>query len=170
MFNKIIGHENYSVSNLGEVKNDSTGRILKQANHSHGYKNIQIGKGNTKYIHRLVAGAFIPNPENKPEVNHKDGNKQNNNVDNLEWVTSSENKQHAESNGLVNHSMAQKKAVSKSSSRSNFENNKAIKIGIDEASEICEAYETGIFSYIEIANNLNVDKSTICVILKDSRC
>lgn len=58
----------------------------------------------TEYIHRLVALTFIPNIENKPEVNHKDGNKLNNYVDNLEWSTESENTKHAYQNGLCENS------------------------------------------------------------------
>ena len=54
------------------------------------------------YVHHLVAGAFIPNPMNKPFINHKDGNKLNNDISNLEWVTASENTQHAYESGLMN--------------------------------------------------------------------
>lgn len=70
---------------------------------SHGYYAVSIGKENSfspKYIHRLVAQAFIPNPNNLPCVNHKDGNKLNNHVDNLEWCTHRENTIHAHVNGL----------------------------------------------------------------------
>ena len=58
------------------------------------------GNKRTECIHRLVASHFIPNPDNKPQINHKDGNKANNHVDNLEWVTCSENSQHAHDTGL----------------------------------------------------------------------
>jgi len=75
------------------------GRIRKLQKAAYGYLAILLtnedGKRKNKKIHILVANAFIPNPLSLPEVNHKDGNKTNNNVENLEWVTSSENKYHA---------------------------------------------------------------------------
>ena len=70
---------------------------------NHGYQAVELCVDNHRYtvgVHRLVALAFIPNPDNKPEVNHKDRNRSNNNVDNLEWVTASENVAHAYRNGV----------------------------------------------------------------------
>jgi hypothetical protein len=70
---------------------------LKPQKHRGGYRFVTLckdGKTRTELIHRLVANAFLPNPEGKPQVNHKDGDKTNNAVDNLEWVTSSENGVH----------------------------------------------------------------------------
>lgn len=93
----------YSVSNTGRVRNDQTGKILK-ASKSDGYLviSISLGHGNMKRkrVHRLVAEYFIPNPENKPFVNHIDGKRDNDYVENLEWVTPSENMQHARKTGL----------------------------------------------------------------------
>lgn len=89
---KIEGFENYSVSNNGQVRNDKTGRILKTYKKPSGYIQVQMGRKTVpKYIHRLVAQAFIPNASNKPQINHKNGNKGDNRADNLEWVTASEN-------------------------------------------------------------------------------
>ena len=96
-FRKIPG-TNYSVSFCGIIKNDKTGRILKQTEKKDGYLLATLsinGKRKLMYVHRLVAIAFVPNPLGKREVNHKDGNKSNNGVPNLEWVTSSENTHHA---------------------------------------------------------------------------
>ena len=88
------GH--YQVSNFGRVKSIKFGkeRILKPVTNSSGYLLVELYKNNIKKkysVHRLVAEAFIPNPYNLPQVNHKDENKLNNNVDNLEWCTNEYN-------------------------------------------------------------------------------
>lgn len=94
---KEIGKTGYEVSDLGRIRHNN--RILAGSYHSDGYVFTNI-KGKQIPIHRFVASTFIPNPENKPEVNHKDGNKMNNSVENLEWVTRKENIKHAHDNNL----------------------------------------------------------------------
>lgn len=66
-------------------------RVLKPYIHTNGYVRINLGRGNRKYVHRLVAEAFICNPERKPQVDHVDGDRTNNVVGNLRWVTHKEN-------------------------------------------------------------------------------
>lgn len=81
----------YMVSSKGRVKNTKTGRVLKSRPNQKGYHLVGMGKGKTKAIHRLVAEAFIPNPENKPCVDHINTVRNDNRVENLRWVTYSEN-------------------------------------------------------------------------------
>ena len=113
IYKDITGYETlYQISNLGNIKSlpkgDGNGyreRLLKPEakNHNHTtYYRVSLSKdGKVKRyaVHRLVAEAFIPNPENKPFVNHIDNNGSNNNVENLEWCTHSENMQHSSNQG-----------------------------------------------------------------------
>lgn len=94
-------YQTYSISNFGRVKNDKTNLILKTWLDDKGYEVIRL---NSQYfkIHRVVAQAFIPNPNNLSQVNHIDGNKTNNIVDNLEWCSQSYNIRHADTCGLRN--------------------------------------------------------------------
>ena len=104
MEKQIENWNNYTINENGEVRNIKTKRILKQHKTNKGYLWVELynNKEHKKFsIHRLVAQAFILNPENKPQVNHKDGNKENNNVNNLEWVTNQENRNHAIKNNLT---------------------------------------------------------------------
>lgn len=94
MYRKIKGYENYSVSPEGVVLNDKYNRQLSQSITKEGYLVVELWSNNVgkKFsIHRLVAMTFIPNPENKPQVNHKDSDRRNNHIDNLEWATNLEN-------------------------------------------------------------------------------
>lgn len=101
----IEGYEGiYQVSNLGRVKRVTTGRILKGGKNKGGYLGVSLSKNSVisqQRIHRLVAETFIPNQENKPEVNHIDENKTNNKVSNLEWMTAKENSNHGTRNKRV---------------------------------------------------------------------
>ena len=97
IWKEINGYENYSVSSWGRVKNNLTGDVLYQEKHDKGYMRVDLFKEKQRHhlkVHRLVAQAFIPNPDGKPQVNHKDGNNRNNSYTNLEWVTDAENKAH----------------------------------------------------------------------------
>lgn len=116
MWKSINEYPDYYVSNFGRIKkknykaqknNNNVTKIIKPIKHTHEnntYLTIRAkNKYNnykTVYVHRLVAEAFIPNPQQKPCVNHIDGSKSNNNVNNLEWVTYSENMIHAKKYNL----------------------------------------------------------------------
>lgn len=108
VYTNVVGYEGlYCVSNDGDVKSvhaylrkptASVNTTLKQYKNRYGYMYVVLykdGKRKIRTIHQLVAQAFIPNPENKPQVNHINGDKTDNRVENLEWVTASENKLHS---------------------------------------------------------------------------
>lgn len=140
--------ELYQVSNLGNVKrirfinfrsNYLKNKLLKPIKHKNGYLVVGLtknGKTKIKAIHRLVAQTFIDNPKNKKYVNHIDGNKQNNKVDNLEWCTPSENQKHAYKLGLQKVSERQRKIAKK------------CMLGNKHACK-CKKGQTNIFDFIE---------------------
>ena len=101
---EVEGYTHYLVSDEGYVYSKLKGDLLSTLpNKQVGYLQVSLWKnnvGSSHYVHRLVAKAFIPNPLNLPQVNHIDGNRQNNHVTNLEWVTCSENSSHAVRTGL----------------------------------------------------------------------
>ena len=101
---KINRNSNYSINELGQIRNDSTGRMkTAYTNPANGYLTVDLYKDNKSHkvtVHRLLAEAFIPNPENKPCIDHKDGNRQNNALSNLRWAAYSENNSRFETNGV----------------------------------------------------------------------
>ena len=144
----------YHVSNFGRAKTKSaTGtRLLTIRKSKYGYcwVNVRIGEKTNHFLHRLVAKVFIPNPENKPEVNHIDGDKTNNCVNNLEWCTSSENKKHAVDTGLTTQG----------------EKNAKAKLTKDEVRRIVEMYrrseyELGVVTFSDLARKNNVTPGVI---------
>lgn len=161
----IIGYEGlYEISkNLDIVSKDRykkrkqteifiKGRVLKQSLDSWGYKQVSLYKDANKKsykVHRLIAAAFIPNPENKPCINHKNGIKTDNRVENLEWCTDKENFNHAiENNLIVNHG----------------ENNKFSKLTDEKIKEIFKLRDYGMTHY-EISKKFKVSRPVISNIL-----
>lgn len=154
--------DKYEVSNLGRFRNAKTKRIIKQTLNKTGYYGYcaTLGQRN-KYklfkIHRAVAESFIPNPNNYPMINHIDGNKLNNYVDNLEWCTNQYNIQHAVQMGLLDNSLSKLKELNKQ----NRKRIKGINIKTQQVIEFQSIQEAGKFlndqiktrHIVEVANN-----------------
>lgn len=166
----IIGYSDYKISNYGNIKSNEriikSGRgyglhkielkILKLIKNPDGYLVVNLYNNSLIKqfkVHRLVAHAFLSNIHNKPEVNHKDGNKQNNNVNNLEWNTYSENRKHAYKMGL--HSQK-------------GERNNASKITNNEVFSIFGLYYDGM-DQKSIAQIFNISCSNISLIINGKR-
>ena len=131
----IEGYEGiYQISSHGRVRSFKNGKIkiMKPRINDKGYNTACLrkdGKSKYKLVHRLVAEAFIPNNDGKPYVNHIDGNKLNNNINNLEWVTPSENTLHAISTGLLDITNFTQSMKGKKQSKEHIEKRK--KFGIN---------------------------------------
>lgn len=140
----------YLISDSGDVYSIKYDKLLKPRINISGYMEIEISINKKSYykgIHRLVAETFIPNPENKSEVNHIDANKQNNTIANLEWCTHAENMKHAAVNNLIRN-------VGKG------ENNPSNKYSESVIHEICKMLENGCGNKY-IAETLNVNKNLV---------
>ena len=158
---KSLG-ENYFINRKGQLYSEprmgSKGGILKEQNGEF-YKFYRVSvKGKTKNVltHRLLGECFIPNPENKPQINHIDGNKHNNSLDNLEWCTNQENIKHSIETGL------------KDLSFNKGENNSRSILDNQKVREIKNKLKSG-FRNIDLATKYNVSQQLICDIKKYRR-
>lgn len=151
---------NYEVLKDGTVISKWMNKPLKGHVQPTGYKRVTLvidGKPTHKYVHRLVAEKYLPNPENKKTVNHKDGNKQNNHVDNLEWCTYKENINHAYD--VLN--------VTNSSHNKGFDSIHS-KFNPKQIREMMELRRYGM-TYLGIAKKFGCSKSTVYAITNGQR-
>lgn len=162
----VVGYEGaYQISNLGRVRSLDRkvncchnsqrlhkGKIIIPFRSRPGYLRIELGtkKPRKHFVHRLIAKAFINNPENLPFINHKDGNKLNNDVSNLEWCDSLHNNRHAVTTGL---------------NKVFGENNNKSKLRDRDIVRIRELYSNRLFNQTELAKKYNVDPSLISQIV-----
>ena len=139
------------IENYGNIKVGSYGTIIGKRgemhpNNKNSKKYYRVHIGDKMYsVHRLVALVFIPNPNNFPEVNHKDGDKSNNKASNLEWVTGSQNVKHSVANGLS-----------------------TTKLKYDDVQNIKNLYASGKYTYYDLAEMYNVSYSNIGYVVRSN--
>lgn len=163
----VVGYEGrYEVSSLGRVKNVGDPRYLGLIMSAHkskvGYLRIGLSNGRKRRMitaHRLVALAFVPNPDGKPQINHKDGNKLNNHPSNLEWCTPREDRIHAVKHGLAATGLRHG-AYAKPESRRTGEKNGRAKLTESDVVRIRAMIAAGLGNK-EIAGQFNVSDATI---------
>lgn len=150
MINPVQRFKEIEIKEYGNIKVCKNGDVygkkgILKPNYSNSkhYARVHIGKHHYQ-LHRLVAEAWIPNPENKPQVNHINGNKKKNSVDNLEWVTNQENRIHAVKNNLS-----------------------SAKLSYEQTKEIKDLYKTGNYTYNDLAKIYNVSYSNIGYIIRN---
>ena len=159
---KIIeGFPKYLISNKGRIKILSTLEDKKVFVKDDGYiaTTLVNGKQSYKYVHRLVAEAFVKNKHNKPQVNHINGIKGDNRAENLEWVTPAENIRHAIDTGLLKYKKKEKEI--KNSRYSLGEEANVSKLTPEEVIEIRVLWEYREYKQTELADMFNVDPRTI---------
>lgn len=153
---------NYLISNKGNVKTVKTleNRILFTKDD--GYVSCTFtlnGKSYYKYVHRLVAEAFVSNPNNKGQVNHKNGIKNDNSVENLEWVTPSENIRHAIETGLLKYKKKEEEIKNRKFVQGEKVHNS--KATVEQVIEIRVLYETGEYKQSELAERFDLSYNII---------
>ena len=159
----------YLISNKGRIKILSTLEDKKLFVKDDGYVATTLGDGKQsyKYVHRLVAEAFIKNKHDKPQVNHINGIKGDNRAENLEWVTPAENIRHAIDTGLLKYKKKEKEI--KNSKYSLGEEANGSKLTPEEVIEIRVLWELREFKQVELAEKFGVDNSTINDIIRRKR-
>lgn len=155
---RIRSHRRYTrcVSKAGrEFQKLQGGGLMKLVEHNGGYLSVVFsaeGVRKSFLAHRVVAEAFIPNPNNLPWINHKDANKRNNAVDNLEWCTAQENYQHAAMLGLLPPKFGSEKGTAKLNEEVVFVIKKMIKLGFTNK-RLAEIFEVSTAPISYIRNN-----------------